>query len=245
MLFFTWIIENKEIYRIFYLSACDCKTTDQWYYWLHQDSPRVLPAWPPDCLHPVDQLLRHVTMPATVEPDLRYLVAQGWVWNQLNCLLQIKFSTPVLYKKSSKAPQMQEKATIFLWIWRSTVSFSVTCERWGSPFHVAKEVIIERTRKRTPKPRLAEERKKNQRSLQAFLSYAAHRSLGSFRVPRARDYSRYPHMETSTALAGYEELVGGLKVTKLKIMYPIFTLCVQNCSSTLQVRGLQPPFSVD
>ena len=86
-----------------------------------------------------------------------------------------------------------------------------------------------------PKQRLAEERKKNQRSLQAFLSYAAHRSLGSFRVPRARDYSRYSHMETSTALAGYEELVGGLTVPKLKIMYPIFTLSVQNCSNTLQV----------
>ena len=107
--FFTWIIENKEIYRIFDLSACDCKTTDQWYYWLHQDSPRVLPAWLPDCLHPVDQLLCHVTMPATVEPDLRYLVAQGWVWNQLNCLLQIKFSTPVFYKKRLKgAPNARE-----------------------------------------------------------------------------------------------------------------------------------------
>ena len=111
---------------------------------------------------------------------------------------------------------MQEKATIFLWVSRSTVSFSVTWERSGSPFHVAKEVIIERSRKRTPKPRLAEERKKNQRSLQAFLSYVAHRSLGSFRVPRARDYSRYSHMETSTALAGYEELVGEMTLKTWK-----------------------------
>lgn len=93
---------------------------------------------------------------------------------------------------------MQEKATIFLWIWRSTVSFSVTCERWGSPFHVANEVIIERTRKPALKPRLAEERKKYQRSLQAFLSYVAHRSRLSFLVPHARDFSRYPQMETST-----------------------------------------------
>ena len=112
-------------------------------------------------------------------------------------------------------------------------------------FHVAKEVIIERPRKRTPKPRLAEERKKYQRSLQAFLSYAAHRSRLSFRVPRARDFSRYPQMETSKVLAGYEEVVGGLKLIKLKIMYPVFTLCVQSCSNTLQVRVLRPPFSVD
>lgn len=183
-------------------------------------------------------------MPATVEPDLRYLVAQGWVWKQLNCLLQIKFSTPVLYNKRLKRAPKEEKATIFLWTRRSTVSVSVTCERWSSPFHVANEVIIERTRKRAPKPRLAEERKKNQRSLQAFLSYAAHRSRLSFRVPRARDFSRYPQMETSKVLAGYEEVVGGLKVIRLKIMYSIFTLCVQNCSNTLQVLSLQPPLSV-
>ena len=164
--------------------------------------------------------------------------------------IELSLTNKILYSSSlqeeaQRRPQLQEKATIFLWTWRSTVSFSITCERWGSPFHVANEVIIERSRKRAPKPRLAEERKKYQRSLQAFLSYAALRSRVSFRVPRARNYSRYPHMETSTALAGYEELVGGLKVIKLTIMYPIFTLCVQNCSNTLQVRGLQPPFSVD
>lgn len=89
---------------------------------------------------------------------------------------------------------------------------------------MANKVIIEGTRQRAPEPRLAEERKKYYRSLQAFLSYAAHRSRVSFRVPRARDYSRYPQMETSKVLAGYEELVGGLKVIKLKIIYPIFTL---------------------
>ena len=63
---------------------------------------------------------------------------------------------------------------------------------------MANEVIIERTRKPALKPRLAEERKKYQRSLQAFLSYAAHRSRLSFLVPHARDFSRYPQMETST-----------------------------------------------
>ena len=113
---------------------------------------------------------------------------------------------------------MQEKASILLYCLRReqckrrlvfsfTVSFSVTCEHWGPLFHVANEVIIERRRKRASKPRLAEERKKYQRLLQASLSYAAHRSRVSFRVPLVRDFSRYPQMETSTVLAGYFTII--------------------------------------